>query len=438
MINKNIPSNNAEQTKFDNLIDVINTTGQSQHTTYLRRANGLVKNGRAQWVDEKTIRLLEPSNGHDQLVDAFKYHCQHQARSFARAILSVPAEYPLQANLPRDFSQCFSKLCELAKDIYMDMSKQPEAYGIALVDIASQDYNLAREGYRTLHRFVDTLSNLSCCSKLQEHQLIVNTDAYKSANKKGTGSVSGPVPKYELLLSRLVDFGFEISGFAGKPFGKNVESFVVSFPDFPQMIDTIKAYCKCWDLLKTDRTDVKIWANEFHHHYYRFDYKITADRNALSIEQWIGDEADYWGYSPQLKRFSLAFYAHSLQYKDVLFNGDYSYKSKRIARMYQGGYIALGMTEQLLHIRLKEMDKYMPQIDAMPESIQELMMADSCRHCGFQGATSDHCRFRVHWTFHSEPHIGCAHACFYFNNFDVTLIPDYWKLLELEYGLKKA
>ena len=44
--------------KFDNRINVINISGQPQHPTYLHRAKGLVKNGRAEWVDQKTIRIL--------------------------------------------------------------------------------------------------------------------------------------------------------------------------------------------------------------------------------------------------------------------------------------------------------------------------------------------------------------------------------------------
>lgn len=38
-------------------IIVIDENQVKRHSTYLRRAKGLVKNGRAQWVDEKTIRL---------------------------------------------------------------------------------------------------------------------------------------------------------------------------------------------------------------------------------------------------------------------------------------------------------------------------------------------------------------------------------------------
>lgn len=368
----------------------------------------------------------------------YNYHCQHQAESFAKAILPIPNEYPLQAGLPKNFQLNFMKLCDLAKDVYMDMSKNPEAYGLMLVDIKSKDHNLARDGYRTIHRFVDTLSNLSNCSILENHQFLVNMEEFKASIKKGTGLVSGPVPKYELILLKLVHFGFAISGFEGKPFAKKVSSFSVEYPDYPEMMDTIKTYIECWNALKPNRESVKVWPKEYHHHYYRFDYKITADREKIPMLQWISDEADYSGYLPQQKAFSIAFYEYSLNYKDVTFDGDYNYKGKRIARMYQDGFHAIkDELIFLVHIRLKNMDIYMTEINMMPDGIKKLMRRDSCRHCNFQGATSEYCKFRVQWKFDGQPHEGCAHACFYFDDFTVEHVPHYWRLLELEYNLKK-
>lgn len=430
-----------ETDTFDNRVRVIDADGQAKNDTYLRRAKGLVKNERAEWVNERTIKMIDSINEvskPETTTEMPKYHCQHQARSFAEAIIPVPADYPLQAGLPDDFPQHFSRLCELAKDIYLDMAKQPGAYGLMLVDINSKDHNLARDGYRTLHRFVDTLSNLSRHGELKDHQLTVNAEAFRQASKSGSGMVSGPVPKYELILARLADFGFVISDFEGKPFGKKVETFMLEYPDYPDMIDTIKAYCECWDALKQNMGSVKIWPKEFHHHYYRFDYKITADREQIPLTQWVIDEADYMGCSPAQKAFALRFYEHSLQYKGVVFDGDYNYKGKRIARFYRDGYIAIDQSRILLHARLKEMDKYMAELSAMPESIRKLMSKDSCRHCNFQGATDEHCKFRVHWSFDGQPRVGCAHACFYFDDLDTALVPDYWRLLEREYGLKKV
>ncbi len=368
----------------------------------------------------------------------YKYHCQRQAESFASAILPVPDDYPLRDDLPEDFRPRFTRLCELAKDIYMNMAISPESYGLMLVDIQSQDRNLARDGYRTIHRFVDTLSRLSQCGELKNHQLIVRSEAFRQAVKKGAGAVSGPVPKYELILARLVDFGFIISGFVGKPFDKKVEFFTIEYPDDPEMIDTIKTYCECWDALKTDRKSIKIWPEEFHHHFYRFDYKVTANCDEIPMTQWLSDEADYYGFSSELKRFSVAYYKYSLKYKGIMFDGDYHYKSKRITRIYHAADTADGKKVFRLSLKIKDMDKYMPEIITMPDSLKKHFAKNSCNCCGFQGATKEYCKFRLRWTFGAASYTGCAYQCFAFDDFDLARVPDYFRLLELEYGLKSA
>ena len=368
----------------------------------------------------------------------YKYHCQHQAEAFSKAVISVPGKYPLREGLPAKYARHFLELSELARDIYMDMAKSPEAYGLMLVDIESKDHNLARDGYRTIHRFVDTLSALCLSGELKKHELIVSAEDFNREIKKGRGAVSGPVPKYELVLSQLVQYGFCISGFDGKPFSKKIESFTVTYPRYPEIIDAIKIYCDCWDKLKNDRSSIKLWPKEFHHHYYRFDYKITADCEKIPMTQWLSDEADYLDYPAILKDFSLKFYDYSLKYKDVKFDGDYNYKSKRIARITQTGRSALNENQFKLSVKLPAPDKSMEAINKLPESLQKHFVKNYCQYCSFQGATREYCKFRMHWNFKDIARVGCSHRCFYFTEFDSALIRYYWKMLELQYGLKES
>ncbi|MCL2406804.1 MAG: hypothetical protein FWC95_02630 [Defluviitaleaceae bacterium] len=53
---KNIEHSNIE--KFNNRINVINADGIAVNPTYIRRARGLVKTGKAEWIDEKAIRIF--------------------------------------------------------------------------------------------------------------------------------------------------------------------------------------------------------------------------------------------------------------------------------------------------------------------------------------------------------------------------------------------
>jgi len=72
----------------------------------------------------------------------------------------------------------------------------------------------------------------------------------------------------------------------------------------------------------------------------------------------------------------------------------------------------------------------------MPESLRLPFTRSYCQYCDFQGATMEKCKFRSRWTYGGEEQDGCAHQCFHFYDFDLARVPDYWRLLELEHGLK--
>jgi hypothetical protein len=365
-----------------------------------------------------------------------KYHCQHQAESFASSIIAVPDDYPLKKGLPPNFRVHFARLCGFAKNVYTDMAKDPEAYGLKLVDIDSTDHNLARDGYRTIHRFADTLNALFLSGNIADHCLHVNAEEFRAAAK----------PKYGLVLSKLCAFGFAISCFNGSVIDKKAVSFTVEYPPYPDMTDTIKTYCESWKELVGLHSPnrlapydglIKVDSHNFHHRFYRFDYKITADLRQIPVKTWIKDSADGSGFSDQLKEFALAFFDESLKYSGIKFDGEYYCKSKRIARITSAGYGALGKPENILSLKLCEPDKYMDAINSMPDSVKGRFAQSYCRHCDFQGASPKHCKFRLHWTYAGQNQRGCAYTCFTFSDFAQSRVQDYWRLLELEYGLRK-
>jgi hypothetical protein len=134
-----------------------------------------------------------------------------------------------------------------------------------------------------------------------------------------------------------------------------------------------------------------------------------------------------------VRDFYIAFHEYSLRYKGITYDGDYNYKNKRIARDLRRG---LGLEHCKLSLILRDMDRYITEITAMADSVQEPFTRSSCNHCNFQGATEAHCKFRRNWTFEGVAHDACAFYGFQFDDFSLTRVPEYWRLLELEYGLK--
>jgi len=352
------------------------------------------------------------------------YHIQHQAERFAKQIIAVPEEYPVRRDLREDYPSHFSQLCALAKSVYLHMAREPEAYGLPLLDADSGDYNLARDSMRSIHRFADTLSAMFLYGTVHDHVLTVPKAVF-TVNVKA-------IPKHRLLLERLQDFGFVFSGLSAK---NDDTEFTAEFPDSPYMIDTINAYCACWKALKDDRKEIKLLPKEFHHHFYRFDYKITAELSKIPLQQWIAEEADYLCYSPEQKAFSIAFHACSQRYKDLKFDGEYYYKSKRIARIFETEYPALGHSKYRFTLKLSNMDHYRGFIEQLPASLKAPFEADYCTYCGFQGSTKDFCKYRLHWSLNEKTHTGCIYQCFMFDDFNLDSIPFFFRLLELEYGI---
>jgi hypothetical protein len=206
----------------------------------------------------------------------------------------------------------------------------------------------------------------------------------------------------------------------------------------PEILDTFKLYLGCWNALKDDRKEIKLSPGEFQHHFYRFDYKITADLGSIPMRRWVSDEADYKGFAPGLKALSLVLYENSLEYKGVTFDGEYHAKGKRIARITATNFEALGEPGYALSLKLSQPDRYMDAIRALPGTLREPFLKNYCNHCNFQGATPQYCKFRLKWAYEGTPREGCAYQCFFFTDFDAARAPDYWRLLELEYGLKKG
>jgi hypothetical protein len=104
-----------------------------------------------------------------------------------------------------------------------------------------------------------------------------------------------------------------------------------------------------------------------------------------------------------------------------------------------------GWSRCAIQLYLKNIEKYASEIFAMPQKIQMIFSTDYCFDC------SETCKTRFFWKYNNTAYRGCGHYCFEIvgastsphsskvqGGFDLDLIPYYWRLLELEYGLRKV
>jgi len=406
----------------------------------------------------------------------YTYHVQREAQGHADAIYATPMDYTLRNDLPEEFKKHFAHLRLLIKDMYADMAQKPEAWGLKLVNISVNDKDC---GSSTVKKMFHTLYSLCLSGELLNNQLVVSAEEFKNVIKHN-GFHNDPVSKYELILSGLSDFGFVFSDFSGKAYGKNVESFIVEYPDNPVLIDTVKYYfaslaemnaytgdyacmytgflhcADCSPCTRHNRHDceprkcrkcpeciMEKYPNLRGMRLEIFDYRVIADASKMTAQQGMINDLIANGYDEKGIAFFNNFYEYSKRYKNVTLQpaeyGQARYrfyvKSQYMAEVQGSGDIPL------LYLRLKNVQNYVHELKQMPDYIQNKFKSTTydhgnCGNCGHKGATEEKCKSRVIYTFEGESHRRCVEHYFSFNELDEKLIPAYWRLLELDYSLK--
>ncbi|MGB8450787.1 MAG: hypothetical protein WCD89_00505 [Anaerocolumna sp.] len=91
--------------------------------------------------------------------------------------------------------------------------------------------------------------------------------------------------------------------------------------------------------------------------------------------------------------------------------------------------------DKMLTLKLNKMDGYSQFVRDLPAHLSGVFNRNYCTVCGFQGATKDFCKFRLHWNLNNKEYAGCAYLCFNFPNPEVKDLNSYISFLEYEYGL---
>jgi hypothetical protein len=131
-----------------------------------------------------------------------------------------------------EFIDGFHCLRNTVRDIYKDIIKNPESYGLPLTE-DSVPVNSSR-------RLMDYLNVLSRAGELRENSLVVTFDMYNESLKTIKPKVS--IAASNILIKRLTDFGFYFTGFNGKTFDKGLNQFVVTYEDNRNLIPVLKGY----------------------------------------------------------------------------------------------------------------------------------------------------------------------------------------------------
>ena len=354
------------------------------------------------------------------------YHVQHEVISYYQHIPHVPNSMVIEEKLlsgmtERQFVENMRYFTDIMKRMYIDMEARPGEYGLPTIDInqvneIKADGNLAKASWRSVKRLGDVVAAIGKLGEINGDSLQLSVSSFKTSLKK--------IEKLNLILNRLIDFGFAITDFNGKNFNKEMDTFSIAYPQNPLLMRIVKAYAMS-----------EPFHNDDPHEFYYFDYKRVADREKLPEHCVSNDLAalldeekgkllvninncfvDELGLVPHYKDDSIEYY----------------FKKKRVARFI----IDFHNLDVVLLLKLKDMDRYINQIEKLPQNLRTYFENGSCRYCGFQSSTVEFCKFRISWTLNSRKYDACNFACFYFYNPQSTDSEFFINLMKSEYKIQ--
>ena len=380
---------------------------------------------------------------------SYKYHIQYQAIERANTILPVPADYPLKPGVYAAFRADFTRLTELIKKIYLDISERPESYGLLLLPI-TEGKGLT-DSFNSLRKPLYVLYALARSGVIENSALRVHIPVFKENVKQAK---PGKLTQYNLIMDKLSELGFEFNGHNAKGFNKGQDHFTAGFPSDPAVIRALKTFADC-----CAEHQNSLYGEDADNPYKLFtlmDYKYTADLNKLPEITWVHDCVRFW--EDEARAFYVAFYKQAtvnpqIRWESTEYKGDFFKGKKHIARIkfadtmwkFNVVYITnpeyrdimknvdgYGNVVLSLHLYLPVKGKE-DRFEKLPPHIIEYMKSKKCGDCdtfsGKKDRNDGKCPHTVYWTHNNGEQRGCSYHCFDFEKPKVEDVPAYCDML---------
>jgi hypothetical protein len=364
----------------------------------------------------------------------YQYNCQEFLAIRKEKIIPIPenciiAKIRLFGLSNDEFISAFRELQETAATIYDDAIKDPEAWGYPLEPYVIVPENYCGPRGVRYERLPDVLSALFTEGKMTDKILQVDIDAFKNKVKKHK--------KYNLVLKKLTEFGFEISGFE-----KGSMKYTVSFPDNGNLIVVLNSYIQSAEELlanvkPTYRCGMLALIGCF---FYRF----IEDKQYQKYDMIFHIMTDT--FTEEYRDMCMALYDRALQkghsyfpyYNDCYHNIDFH------------DYLGLGINyitkEVYSKIKLHKLisPEMIDKLYNLPERLQESFRYTTCSFCGGIGApgvgntpnADGSCKLRIIYNWHGETIYGCAYRSFIFKNIGMNDLPYLIDIFESEFTEK--
>jgi len=296
------------------------------------------------------------------------------------------------------FIKTFGEFVNLVKQIYRDMMKYPESYGLPLFErhsIITEAQKVSSK--KSAIRLVEILRTISAIGVLNcnNDSLEVDIITFKSAK----------ISKYAMIFDCLFDFGFNITNYKDGKFEKSASLFSISHSDNPMMMNVIKLFMQeaPWGTKNND------------YQTRQLDYKLAADKEKLSSDAFIRDFAAYASNEVKDKIVLMHNQLINQFHLDCAYEkgSEYIYRHDnpgvRLAELKLRVMPPNKPNRYNLSLKLLYCSYFEDKLNTLPEHIKKIFRQSNCRFCNSDGE----CVSSIRYKFEEQNVAKCYMTGFY-------------------------
>ena len=228
-----------------------------------------------------------------------EYNCQKRAKSKRDDFIFIPENTVIKKEVltgldNKTFVKCFRHLQEMGRSVFDDMIINFADYGINSKD--DKNNNI-------VSCFGDVLYQIALLGELDNGSLTVNIAAFKNGSKKY---------KFNMIINKLRENGFEITNHNGKTFAKGAETFEVSYPAMPEILNALKGYALLYAKYLEDTPSTYRFYKTNSYNFICFQYRFVEDETTrefpepafmIKTDRYSDDckKAMFWWYKEAAK-----------------------------------------------------------------------------------------------------------------------------------------
>lgn len=324
-----------------------------------------------------------------------------------------------------EFAEAFREIGAMFRQMYTDMAKKPEHFGLPLYKTEEYGYftNQAREARKAPWYLGYFLLTLFAWGDFQGRAFRANTTQIRKVN---------PARKPNILLSVLSDYRFIFSGLKKGSLSSG-DYLEIDYPDNRNVLSVLSVVAK--KVRETQLRDAKnVYSPDiaFENAFISWNYKILAeDLHTCSLGKdcgYVADKMHQDAHREVVLALDKILTEQGYTREKAAFNEGPSLRYYRGSSKTYAYALTSDKGQLYLEMRIRNAHKCLPYLQECPERIAEIF-----RHSdtGCQNRINETCKYGVKYTFEGEEkwHCGCCGAPFKIHPVAAD-IPHYLKLME--------